>query len=405
MNILLICDEYPPGRHGGIGTAVQLQAHAMRALGHKVVVAGFYDWGYGGEDQYDDDGITVYRFRRKLDYRIFRPPAGLYRRALYFLASKTGLLRADIRRSLVKYQAFLQKVIARHDIDILEVPDYQDYLRFAPHPAIYAWLGVPYIVKLHGSHSYFAGENGSAVSTAVKLAELALLNGAKGVIAVSKYVGEQTQRYLPFTGRVEVIYNGIELPPPAAGAFESRRDIVFTGSLLQKKGIYQLMKAWNVAGPQLPGVHLHIYGRGRTDQASALLDDTARRSVTFHGAVSRAAVMELLKAARVAVFPSYAEAFSLAPMEAMACGAAVIYTVLTSGPELITNGIDGILIHPDDVDALAQSMVMLMSDPTRAENLAAAGNTRIREHFELSRLAAQHIRLYTALLQSAHEPS
>jgi glycogen synthase len=47
MNILFICDEYPPGRHGGIGTVVQLTARALVSQGHNVVVAGFYDWAYG----------------------------------------------------------------------------------------------------------------------------------------------------------------------------------------------------------------------------------------------------------------------------------------------------------------------------------------------------------------------
>ena len=57
MNILLLCDEYPPGRHGGIGTAVQLLARALVREGHKVVVAGFYDWSYGGKDTEADQGV------------------------------------------------------------------------------------------------------------------------------------------------------------------------------------------------------------------------------------------------------------------------------------------------------------------------------------------------------------
>jgi len=66
VNILYLCDEYPPGRHGGIGTAVRLLARQVAAQGHNVVVAGFYDWGYGGEDEFIDGQVKVYRFRRGL---------------------------------------------------------------------------------------------------------------------------------------------------------------------------------------------------------------------------------------------------------------------------------------------------------------------------------------------------
>jgi len=71
MNILYICDEYPPGKHGGIGTAVQLLARTMVQRGHNVVVAGFYDWGYGGDDHFEDQGVLVYRFRRVLSSKFF----------------------------------------------------------------------------------------------------------------------------------------------------------------------------------------------------------------------------------------------------------------------------------------------------------------------------------------------
>ena len=121
MNILFLCDEYPPGRHGGIGTAVQLLARQMVKMGHQVVVAGFYDWGYGGEDVFDDNGVKVYRFRRGLASNIFRKVDSFFVRGIYRLLTKLGTLEWDIRRSLKKYHVFLEELIEQYKIDLVEM--------------------------------------------------------------------------------------------------------------------------------------------------------------------------------------------------------------------------------------------------------------------------------------------
>ena len=91
---------------------------------------------------------------------------------------------------------------------------------------------------------------------------------------------------------------------------------------------------------------LHVYGKGAIAKVKALLSQKAQSSVYFHGHVSREELMQQLKAAEVAVYPSYAECFALAPMEAMVAKTAVINSTRTSGPELVRNGIDGPLADP-----------------------------------------------------------
>ena len=99
MNILYLCDEYPPGRHGGIGTAVQLLAREMVQQGHKVIVAGFYEWGYGQKDEFEDMGVKVYRFRRGLDTRLLADKESLTVRAAYKVMFLSGIFQKDINRS------------------------------------------------------------------------------------------------------------------------------------------------------------------------------------------------------------------------------------------------------------------------------------------------------------------
>src|SRR5947208_2234281 len=120
MNLLFLCDEYPPGRHGGIGTSVQLLARALVRQGHKVVVAGFCDWGYGGPDQEVDQGVLVYRFRRLFHSRLFTGRDSIPVRAAYKLFAATHVFQYDIIASLKRYARFLINLIKEHKIELAE---------------------------------------------------------------------------------------------------------------------------------------------------------------------------------------------------------------------------------------------------------------------------------------------
>lgn len=98
------------------------------------------------------------------------------------------------------------------------------------------------------------------------------------------------------------------------------------------------------------GVHLGQYS-GRVG-----------KSIHFHGHVERAELVAALQRAGLDVFPSSAEAFALAPLEAMAYGCPTIYSQRGSGPELIENGRDGLLIEPDQPHEIAGAIVRVLTD-------------------------------------------
>src|SRR5476651_1059807 len=104
MNILYLCDEYPPGHHGGIGTSVQLLARELVKQGHKVIVAGLYSLGYGGENKYEDEGVKIYRFRMGLDSKWFDDHQSMMVRISKRILRDTGIMEWDIKRSLVNYK-------------------------------------------------------------------------------------------------------------------------------------------------------------------------------------------------------------------------------------------------------------------------------------------------------------
>ena len=211
MNILFICDEYPPGPHGGIGTAVQLLARALAAKGHQIVVAGFYDWGYGGADYEVDAGVQVHRFRRIGSGQWAQKRKNLFVRLSYRVFRKTGLLQRSIQKSLPVYERFLQQIIEKNSIEIAEVTDFQDYVQHLLTKTLFPTLPVPYVVKLHGNITHCNAGTDTLTSKAIFETEKEILQNAAGVISVSRFALQNTERLFDLKLPATILPNGLAL--------------------------------------------------------------------------------------------------------------------------------------------------------------------------------------------------
>ena len=138
-----------------------------------------------------------------------------------------------------------------------------------------------------------------------------------------------------------------------------------------------------------PGLIMDIYGKDSVDPEfgsvraylEISIEKEYRNSIRFKGHVSRTELFSVYETATVAVFPSFAEAFAFAPMEAMACECPTIYTKLGSGPEAIDHGKDGLLIDPDKPAEIASAIKTLIEDPTLAAAMGMNGRAKIRRSF------------------------
>jgi glycosyltransferase involved in cell wall biosynthesis len=400
MNLLYLCDEYPPGKHGGIGTYVRLIARQMVKLGHNVVVAGLYSPGYGGLDEFSDEGVKVYRFRRGFDYKLFSDEQSLISRIGIRLLKDSGLIERDMKKSLAAYKNKLEQLITEYKIDIIEMPDYNDYIRFCGSYIPFPQLSIPVVVKMNGSITYFTKEANKQVPVHLLKMEQAILKQASAVSSASKYTANKSSEYLSYTKEIEVLYNGIKTDLPTRNIPKSSKQVIFTGTLVAKKGIYQLIKAWNIVNKNMPDARLLVLGKGSQQKVMAHLTDEAKASVSFKGHVSTDELYDHLSASAISIFPSYAEAFALAPLEAMACDTAVINSNRTSGPELIDDKINGLLIDPDNIDQIASSILYLLNNPDVCARLAKAGNEKVKEQFEIGKIAAKTIQFYNMVLKS-----
>jgi glycosyltransferase involved in cell wall biosynthesis len=399
MNILYLCDEYPPGPHGGIGTYVQLIARQMVKLGHKVTVAGLYGRGYGGVDEFEDEGVKVFRYRWGIDGKLFENQQSLSARVINRVLLDAGITQWDIIKSLAIYQKKLEYIIISGQIDIIEMPDYNDYIRFCSSYVPFPELSVPVVVKLNGSITYFNEEAGKPVAPHVLKMEQHILNSAAAVSSASSYTAGKSAGYLSYNKIIKVLYNGIDTNIAVeSNAMRAPKQVIFTGSLVQKKGVFQLAKAWNIVVKEIPDARLLILGKGPVGKVAAFLQGPTKSNVIFKGHVDKDELYACLAHSAVAVFPSYAEAFALAPLEAMAFGTAVINSNLTSGPELIDDGVNGLLIDPDNVEQLASAIITLLNEPEKRLQLALAGNEKVKQCFDINIVAKQTLQFYQEIL-------
>lgn len=183
---------------------------------------------------------------------------------------------------------------------------------------------------------------------------------------------EAARTTLSPTLRGVVIPNPVATPPADVGSLPPPVDIVAMGRLTPQKGFDVLIEALARLPGRHAGARLRILGEG---EARAALTERARvlgaaARVEMQGVIDNPA--PYLRAARIFVLPSRYEGFPNALCEAMALGLPVIASDCPSGPrEIVRDGTDGLLVPPDDPDALAAALTRLLDDPELRAALGA----------------------------------
>jgi glycosyltransferase involved in cell wall biosynthesis len=225
-------------------------------------------------------------------------------------------------------------------------------------------------------------------------------------IAVSRDTADQLIERLRWPpGKIEVIYNavsverfaGIDASTLRAELANGRsRPIVLTHARLDpQKGHSVLLQA----AAQLPDAFFVLAGDGperaalEAQAASLGIEDR----VLFLG--QRDDVAQLLAAADVVALPSLFEGSSLAVLEAMAAGRAVVSSAIGGTDELITDGETGLLVTAGDAEALAAALRRLLGDPSLRETLARRACERVTDEFSPRTMTRRVTEIYEQLLR------
>jgi glycosyltransferase involved in cell wall biosynthesis len=154
--------------------------------------------------------------------------------------------------------------------------------------------------------------------------------------------------------------------------------VLFLGQVILRKGIQYLIEAAMLLKNE--AIHFDIVGSiGISDQAVS----SAPSNMTFHGPVSRDRTDEFYHSVDLFVLPTLSDGFALTQLEAMAHGLPVIAT--PNCGEVVTDGVDGLIVPASDSNALAEALQLLIQDPERLRSMSAATGAKV-EQFSLGRL-------------------
>lgn len=379
MRVGLLTREYPPDVYGGAGVHVEFLARELRSL----VDLDVHCWGGDREGAHGHTDVHGYR--------------------------QPAFATMDIAVSMAN-------ALAGHDL----AHSHTWYANLAGYLAKLTH-GIPHVITAHSLEPlrpWKAEQLGGGYRVSSWI-ERTAFESADAIIAVSAGMRRDVLEAYPAVPpeRVHVVHNGIDTklyqPVSTTGAVRAhgidpdRPYVVFVGRVTRQKGVPHLVRA---AASFAPGTQVVLCAGGA---------DTPELDAEFRGLVTdlqatrdgvfwipemlpREQVVELLTHAAVFACPSVYEPLGIVNLEAMACGTAVVASDVGGIPEVVDDGVTGLLVHYDEQDGaafeagLAARVNELVGDRERATAMGAAGRMRAVEEFGWAAIAARTVGIYQA---------
>lgn len=198
------------------------------------------------------------------------------------------------------------------------------------------------------------------------------VNALDGVIGICQASLDHFRTLFHYAGPGKVFYPLIDPLPAQRTQIEKPLHIVYFGGFHRNKGVHHLLEAFQVHLKNHPQSQLTLIGRG--------LEQKAPR-VRFLDRQTREGLAEQLAMCNVFCLPSLMEGAPCSILEAMSMGLPVVATCVGGIPELMEDGVSGILVPPQDSQALANAFNRLAEDPFFREKMGQNGSKRYRALF------------------------
>src|SRR5712664_1723052 len=224
------------------------------------------------------------------------------------------------------------------------------------------------------------------------------------VVAISNYTAGELRELADVP--IEVIPYTASLPEvnASSAARDGAGPVLFVGRLVERKGVAHLIEAIARLGPT--GPPLEIVGEGPERPALEALAHRlgVAQQVMFRGKVAPHELQASYARAAVCVLPSVLDArgdtegLGVVLLEAMNHGTPVIASRVGGIPDIVEDGVSGLLVAPGDADALAAAVRRVRDDPALARRLGEGGRRRLREQFSWPAIVQRWLDLYTGLV-------
>lgn len=242
-------------------------------------------------------------------------------------------------------------------------------------------LNIPYSVTAHANDIYL-----NPILLPLKLSH------ASFVATCTEYNRQHLQKVIHLNGKLHCLYHGLDLesyPPSASHEMDLIPTIISVGQLKEKKGFQYLLQACQILKSKDYVFNCQIIGEGnlRPELERQIHEFSLQDFVTLRGALPHESVIEEYQHSTLFVLPCITgsdgdrDGIPNVILEAMAMQLPVISTQHSGIPEVIKNGINGVLVPPADADKLAYAIATLIDDPFMRTRLGKFGRRTVMERF------------------------
>ncbi len=300
-------------------------------------------------------------------------------------------------------QNYLNKVISREGINLIEAPDWTGITAFMS-------LDAPLVLRLHGSDAYFCKLEGRKQKWKNRFFEGRAIKGADAFIAPTEFAARMTAEIFNLSGReISVIHNGVDVrkfqnPYPLK---VKHGTILYVGTIIRKKGVLELPSILHALHRRNLHVDLYLIGRDSPDSITQsastweliknALPSALKPHVHYFGPKPYSEVIDYIKSAEVCVFPTYAETLGMVTIEAMALNKAVVSSDLPWVAEILVDGVSGLTENPSRHDQFAVKIQQLLTNPALCQSIGSAARKRVEERFDIEKIAILNIELYKTI--------
>jgi len=248
--------------------------------------------------------------------------------------------------------------------------------------------GVPVVLHIHGSSFERLITHGPSLQRIVTRKSLA----AADVVIVLSEVGKSRFSELVPKANVVAVPNGVTIPP--FSDLHESGPIVSTGLLGTRKGSFTIVSA----AKALPDAEFVLAGNGEITAVRDAADSAGvAERVKTPGWIGPDEREGLLRKSSIYILPSSAEGLPIGLLEAMSFGLPVVTTPIGGIPDVIENGRNGLLIPPDDPEALSSALQTLIGDFELRQRLGRAARDTVESGYTVEANIASVTALYRSL--------